>query len=73
MINHLSYTVESIITRNGKIVTENDKVEDHDEVNCMIPETIEDLLQALKLTDLQHHLQPFSIKLNGKDTYDSFC
>ncbi len=66
MINNTSYTIEALITHNGSVVSENARIEDHDEITCFIPETIENLLQALQLTDLLRYTQPFSIMINGK-------
>ena len=66
VINNTPYTIEAVITHNGSIVSENEWIEDHDEITCFIPETIEGLLQALQLTDLLQYIQPFSISLNGK-------
>ncbi len=66
IINNTSYIIEAIITHNGSVVSENVMIEDHDEITCFIPETIENLLQALQLTDLLRYIQPFSIMINGK-------
>lgn len=65
-INHIPYTIEAVITHNGLIVTGNKMIEDHDEIICSIPETIEGLLKALKLTELLHNIQSFTFNLNGK-------
>ena len=65
-INHIPYTIEAVITHNGSIVTGNKMIEDHDEIICSIPETIESLLKALKLTELLHNIQSFTFNLNGK-------
>ena len=65
-INNIPYTIEAVITHNGSIVSENIMIDDHDEITCFIPETIESLLQALQLTDLLQSIQPFSINLNRK-------
>ncbi len=66
VINNTPYTIEAVITHNGSVVSENEWIEDHDEITCFIPETIENLLQALQLTDLLQHIQPLSISLNGQ-------
>lgn len=65
LINNRQYTVEAVISHNGSVVSENESLEDHDEVTCFIPETIEDLLKALQLSNLLQYLEPFSISLNG--------
>lgn len=65
-INHIVYQVESTITRNGSIITENTNIEDHDDIQYSIPETIEELLETLRLSTLSQQLKPFTIILNGK-------
>ena len=72
-INNIPYTIEAVITHNGSVVSENVMIEDHDEITCFIPETIENLLQALQLTDLLQSIQPFSINAKWKNAKHSFC
>ena len=50
----------------AQLYRKNEWIEDHDASTRFIPETIENLLQALQLTDLLQHIQPLSISLNGQ-------
>ncbi|MBM7692923.1 cell division protein FtsA [Peribacillus deserti] len=65
-INGTKYIVEAIIKQNGIVATGDELVLDRDEIVCRLPDTIESLLQALKLNPLFSALQPFKIKINHK-------
>ncbi len=65
-INDTNYVIEAVIKKNGVIVSGEEKVEDHDEIYCKLPENIEALLQSLGLQQLIHQAQLFTIFVNGK-------
>lgn len=65
-INGNSYIVKATLSRNGAQVTGDEPVEDHDNITCFMPETIEELLQSLQLTKLLDEIKPFTITLNDK-------
>lgn len=65
-INQTKYVIEAVIKKNQKIADPNDFVEDHDEIVCKLPETIQSLLAALGLASQLDQLQPFSLYLNEK-------
>ena len=46
-INNIPYTIEAVITHNGSVVSENEVIEDHDEITCFIPETIEEPIASI--------------------------
>lgn len=63
------YSIEAIITCNGKVVSAEDAVEDRDVIECKIPETIEDLLISLNLHEYIIESRPFRVNINGKETF----
>ncbi|MFS0780531.1 cell division FtsA domain-containing protein [Bacillus sp. 1P06AnD] len=73
IINQTKYVIEAVIKKNNQITSPAEYVEDHDEIICRLPETVENLITALGLTSLLHHIQPFTIYLNDKAySLDSF-
>lgn len=65
-INGIDYAIHSKITRNGVLVAPETFIEDHDQIECSMPETIEELLTMLNLQELLHELKPFSLVIDGK-------
>ncbi|PLT31492.1 cell division protein FtsA [Peribacillus deserti] len=65
-INGTTYMVEAVIKRNGAASDGEERVKDRDEIICRLPDTIEALLQALKLKPLCTALQPFRLIINQK-------
>jgi cell division protein FtsA len=68
-INEKNYSIEAIITCNGKVVSADNVVEDRDVIECKIPETIEDLLISLNLHEVIIESRPFRVNINGKETF----
>ncbi|MFJ7637589.1 cell division protein FtsA [Peribacillus sp. NPDC097206] len=66
ILNGTEYTIEASITRNGKAASIHELIEDHDQITCRIPVTINELIKELHLSELLACLEPLSIKLNGK-------
>ncbi|MBS4176000.1 pilus assembly protein PilM [Lederbergia citrea] len=69
VINGVQYEVHATITRNGESSLLDDFIEDNDDIIICFPETIEELLLALKLNDLFDMLKPFRVQINGKETF----
>lgn len=68
-INGEDYEVKPCIKCNGQVVSGENYIEDRDKIECLIPETIEELLVALNLRELLDSLKPFRLTLNGKETF----
>jgi cell division protein FtsA len=68
-INDRDYTVSMRIIKNGRMVSENEMIEDHDELELSFPETLEELFTALNLQTLMNELKTFRLVVNGKDTF----
>lgn len=68
-INEINYAISATITCNGKKASQNDYVEDNDVIDCVIPETVEEMLVSLSLYELLAEIRPFKMKINGKDTF----
>lgn len=66
IINQTKYVIEAVIKKNGVVVSSEDTIDDHDEIICKLPDTIESLIKALSLHQLLNQLQPFTIYLNDK-------
>lgn len=68
-INGQDYEVIPKILRNGQPASLNTWIEDRDTIECLMPETIEEMLVSLDLRHLLEHIKPFRITLNGKETF----
>lgn len=68
-INGKLYTIQTAISKNGKPSSLDEWIEDGDHISVSFPETINGLLKALNLNELASLLQPFMIKLNGKEMF----
>ncbi|WP_071393811.1 cell division protein FtsA [Bacillus tuaregi] len=69
MINGTSYTVHAQIICNGLHANSEQLISDRDQIECRLPETIEQLLTALDLQAELDKLRPFHLNLNGKETF----
>jgi len=67
-INGREYTVKARITCNGADASSDKLVEDRDVIECRMPETIEELLNDLKLHELMAEIRPFRVNIDGKET-----
>ncbi|MFO1444167.1 cell division protein FtsA [Bacillus sp. Bva_UNVM-123] len=70
-INGVHYTISASLNRNGKIAAPEEYINDNDEIEVKIPETVEDMLRALSLHELLAEIRPFRVKINGKETFIS--
>lgn len=68
-INDKKYEIKTLIKKNGKIATWGELLEDRDELEIKFPSTIEELFKATNQEHLISDLQPFRIRLNGKETF----
>jgi cell division protein FtsA len=68
-INDQEYQITPTITRNGKPVSLDVYLEDRDNIECKMAETVEEVLIALNLKELLDHLKPFRLTLNNKETF----
>lgn len=68
-INGQNYQLTPRITCNGQAVTLEKDIEDRDQIECFMPETIEDVLKTLNLKELLDSLHPFRVTLNNKETF----
>lgn len=68
-INGQSYTIQANIVCNGLPADSEQIIHDRDQIECIFPRTIEDLLVELGLQKKLLKLRPFRIQLNGKDTF----
>lgn len=68
-INGKKYEITTLIKMNGEIVTTDTLLRDRDDVEIHFPNTIEELLKTTKQDKLLTDLQPFRIRLNGKETF----
>jgi cell division protein FtsA len=66
-IENIMYTVKPRILRNGEEVSGNELLEDRDQIECELPNTIKELLTHLQLTHFLEQLKPFSVKVNQKN------
>lgn len=66
-INGVVYEITAKIICNGKEVNGHNFIQDRDEIRYEMPNTIEELLLYLQLHDDIKAIQPFHIKLNGRD------
>ncbi|WP_019154881.1 cell division protein FtsA [Robertmurraya massiliosenegalensis] len=67
-INGKNYEIQPTITRNGHIVSPEVVIEDRDNIECKMPETIEEAFIALQVEHYFEQLKPFRITLNQKET-----
>nr|WP_295970993.1 cell division protein FtsA [uncultured Bacillus sp.] len=68
-INGVSVTVKARITCNGLPAEPGQFIHDRDKIECLLPETIEELFIESGLQQELKKLRPFRILLNGKDTF----
>ncbi len=68
-INSQEYTIKAEILCNERSAAADQLLNDRDKIECHIPETVEEVLQALGLNDLLNELKPFRINMNGKETF----
>ncbi len=68
-INGQRFTIQARITCNGLPATQTQIIQDRDKIECLLPETIEELLTELGLQQELMKLRPFRIHLDGKDTF----
>lgn len=66
-INGEEYEISAKFICNGEYVDGNKLIQDRDEIRYEMPNTIEELLHYLQLHDYVKAIQPFHIKLNGRD------
>ncbi|WP_062110198.1 cell division protein FtsA [Bacillus niameyensis] len=69
IINGKPYEIQTAISKNGKRSSLDEWIDDGDHISVSFPETISELLKALNLNELSSLLQPFMIKLNGKEMF----
>ncbi|WP_456277969.1 cell division protein FtsA [Bacillus sp. AK128] len=65
-INNKVLEVKATIIKNGKTVSFEDMVHDHDHIDYHFPETIEQLLQSFNQSELLNMIKPFVIFINSK-------
>lgn len=68
-INGKEYNFKAKIICNGKLAEATQLINDRDTIQLQFPNTIEELLQCLNLTNLLRQLRPFRLIVNGKETY----
>lgn len=68
-INGEDYQIKAKILQNGRTVGEDAWIEDRDTIECIMPETIEEILLSLNLRELLDAIKPFRITLNGKELF----
>ncbi|MGE7182516.1 cell division protein FtsA [Peribacillus sp. NPDC006672] len=66
-VNGTEHRISASITRNGEAVTGDEFVEDHDQIVCHLPGTIQELIKELQLPELLASLEPYSFHLNGQE------
>ncbi|MFD4816792.1 cell division protein FtsA [Peribacillus butanolivorans] len=66
ILNGTEHRIWASITRNGKAASGNELVEDHDQITCEMPGTIQELIKAVQQPELLTRLEPFSFQLNGR-------
>ncbi|WP_075982620.1 cell division FtsA domain-containing protein [Bacillus massilinigeriensis] len=69
MINGKEYEVVAKLLCNGKEVASDYPLEDRDQIQVTLQDTIESLLKSLDLRELLAELRPFRIKINEKETF----
>lgn len=67
-INEKEYTISPKIMCNGSSVSTERLIEDRDRIECLMPESIEEVLISLNLKHYLKELRPFKIKINDKET-----
>ncbi|PLR79149.1 cell division protein [Bacillus sp. V3-13] len=68
-INGKPEIISAVLTCNKAAASPEKFLEDRDKITCTIPETIEELLHALKLQHYLPELRPLLLNINGKDQY----
>ncbi|MBT2691177.1 cell division protein FtsA [Bacillus sp. ISL-47] len=68
-INSQNHTIQAEITCNGVPAAADQVLRDRDKIDCRIPETVEETLNALSLRELLKELKPFRFNMNGKETF----
>jgi cell division protein FtsA len=68
-INGQKYTIHATITCNGLPATTEQLIQDRDKIECILPNTIEELCSLLGLQDELNELRPYRLNLNGKETF----
>ncbi|MGG0717368.1 cell division protein FtsA [Robertmurraya massiliosenegalensis] len=67
-INGKNFEITPTITRNGYVVSPEVVIEDRDNIECKMPETIEEAFITLQVEHYFEQLKPFRITLNQKET-----
>ncbi|GIN86908.1 ATPase [Heyndrickxia sporothermodurans] len=68
-IDGKQYIITTHIKKNGASVSENEIIEDHDNIELHFPQNLEELLLSLKMNNVLNHLIPFRINIDGKETF----
>ncbi|WP_057913266.1 cell division FtsA domain-containing protein [Peribacillus muralis] len=66
-VNEVEYIIPASIFRNGEAVSGDEFVEDHDQIICRMPESIQEMLKEIQMLDLLTNLEPYTIRLNGQE------
>lgn len=67
-VNGIPYTIQATITTNGEKVSVEKWIEDRDIIHWEMKASIQELLEFLHLDDHISELQPFTLKINKKET-----
>lgn len=65
-INGTRYEIEAVVKRNGETVSSEEIIADRDTIVCKLPETIEQLLESLRLKHLISTIKPFTVFVNDR-------
>ncbi|HWJ80401.1 MAG TPA: cell division protein FtsA [Niallia sp.] len=68
IINNEEYTIHAKILCNGIAVSPDYWIKDRDNIVYHMDNTIQEVLETLNLEEYKDSLQPFHIKINGKET-----
>ena len=72
-VNGAPYEINAKIYKNGQTVLLDEKINDRDVIVVKIPETVEELLQELQLSDQLEKIKPFTIQINSsQETFEQF-
>ncbi|WP_345796699.1 cell division FtsA domain-containing protein [Peribacillus muralis] len=66
-VNDVEHTIPASIIRNDEAVSGDEFVEDHDQIICRMPESIQEMLKEMQMLDLLTNLEPYTIRLNGQE------
>ncbi|UII55210.1 cell division protein FtsA [Cytobacillus spongiae] len=68
-INDEPYTIYATLSVNGISVSPENYLDDRDQIECILPDTLEDIMKGLNKQSLLTNLRPFRLKINGRETF----